>query len=1565
MRMHGAAAAPAAESQPRRPAVKLGNLSQRDDAIMLISKKTAGAVGCFVLIGTLAGGSVASQEQPTGQAPSASASPQAAAPAPITPAIDPAWMVQIPWRSIGPANMSGRIVSIAVYEKDPTTYWIGTASGGLLKTTNAGVTYEHQFDKQATVSIGHVAVAASDPNIVWVGTGEANPRNSVSYGDGVYKSVDGGKTWTNMGLPESFQIGRIAIHPTDPNIVYVGALGRLYGPNGERGLYKTTDGGTTWNRVLYIDDNTGVIDVDMNPSDPNTLLVATYERARDGLDGNDPARKWGPGGGIWKTTDGGAIWKELTQGLPTVQLGRIGIDYYRKDPNVVFAVIETERITKLAPNSAFMGMAGEDAEVGARLTQITENGPSAAAGLKEGDIVLAINEDKVASYVDLMRLVRSHQAGESVSVEFVRERQFQKAEVTFTQNPNGDQPQQAFSGGLGGQRENIHNEQGLDSFEAGGIYRSADGGETWMRINSLNPRPMYYSQIRVDPSDEKYVYVLGTSLYRSSDGGATFTGDGGRGGVHVDHHCMWIDPNDGRHMILGNDGGIYVTRDRMENWDHHNHVAIGQFYHVAVDPTPFYYVYGGLQDNGSWGGPSRTRTGTGPVNSDWLSIGGGDGFVSAVDVNDPGRVYFSSQNGAMGRLHLENSERGFIRPQAGEGQQFRFNWKTPYLLSHHNSRIFYAAGNHVFRSLDRGDGLEVISPEITRTDEGSGSAIAESPRDADLLYAGTDDGALWVSRNGGHEWTPLFGVTEQEAVQEAAAQSDAQRQAAMLQQMLARLDRNEDGMLQRDEVPARMHATFDRSDLNKDGVIDASEIGQIEAAPSPPTAPADPVTGSWKAKLIGEGIPAEASDFQLDLKLEEGKVTGTLQSASMKGAEQDGTFNAETGEISLRFDDEAGSITVAGVIKDGVMTGTVEAAGGLLKINFEAARGEAGVAAETPAEEAAAPPMQQTAPPPPPPPPAPPAAVDLVTGTWQGQMVSDQIPPEMAGFTMTLSLAEASKVTGTVSSAQGDAELRDGVFDAATGKFAATIAVDQFSLAISAIIKDGEMTGSINSPDGSFSIEFKAKRGQAFSSAAVVSISNESQDPAPATDPVSGEWEGRFISDQIPAEATFTLSLKLGEGGAVTGRFASQFSQGDISSGSYNAETGALTIAFAGQRGEATITGKIEGDTLKGTLSAGGGAFTVEIEAKRTAPAQAAPPPVPQTPAQAAPATPQAAQAPVQETGALPMKGTLAEILPGPMWVASIEPSRYETARVYVCLDGHRSDNDDPWALVSEDYGQTWTNLRANLPRGSSRVLREDITNQDILYLGTEFGAWVSVDRGMSWTPFNAGNFPTVAVHEFAQHPTMGEIVAATHGRSLWITDVTPLRQMTQSARTAPAYLYKPNHVIIWRREPSRGSIGLRAFEGQNPTSGAQIYYSLSRQPGSIALSIEDLEGNTLRELEPANTPGLHRVEWDLRRTPQQVQGAAPGGPGGPGGRFGGGGGGGGGRFGRTAAINPGTYRVVLVVDGQRSTQNLEIHADPDHPTSPLDNALLEELEGAMKEATSESDIDREADRLE
>lgn len=292
--------------------------------------------------------------------------PAAAAKKTITPTLPPKWVDTFRWRCIGPVNMGGRITALAVYEKDPCVWWAATASGGLLKTANDGITFEHQFDHENTVSVGDMAVAQSDPNIVWVGTGENNPRNSVSWGDGVYKSTDGGKTWKHMGLKESFQIGRIVIHPVKPDIVYVGAVGRLWGPNEQRGLFKTTDGGKSWKKVLYADDKTGVIDVAMHPEDPETLLVATYERQRDGYDSNDPAKKWGPGSGLYKTTDGGQSWKKITAGLPSRNLGRIGIDYYRRDPNTVYLVLESESIGQQPEDTPYVGMRGEDAAAGIR-----------------------------------------------------------------------------------------------------------------------------------------------------------------------------------------------------------------------------------------------------------------------------------------------------------------------------------------------------------------------------------------------------------------------------------------------------------------------------------------------------------------------------------------------------------------------------------------------------------------------------------------------------------------------------------------------------------------------------------------------------------------------------------------------------------------------------------------------------------------------------------------------------------------------------------------------------------------------------------------------------------------------------------------------------------------------------------------------------------------------------------------------------------------------------------------------------------------------------------------------
>ena len=901
--------------------------------------------------------------------------------------IPDAALQQLKWRGIGPANMGGRITALAVYEADPSIYYVATASGGLLKTVNNGTTFTHQFDNQSTVSIGDVAVCQTNPDLVWVGTGEANPRNSVSYGDGVYKSTDGGKTWTNMGLKGSFQVGKILIHPTNPDVVYVGALGRLYGPGGDRGLYKTTDGGKTWDRVLFVDDKTGVIDARLDPHDPETLIVAMWERKRDEFDGffgtppvpdaYGPAVTFGPGGGLFRSADGGKTWKKLTDpkantGLPTVKTGRIGLDYARKAKGLVYAVIDTEKGgTGDPPRQVYMGITGETAEGGgAKLGEITAGGPADKAGLKAGDVVLKADDAKVESYEQMVELIRVRKPGDKVKLTVKRDGKEQVIEVTLAARPGSEQPAgggrtggrgiarpssgfrlaagekgarvelvvgdgpadragikqgdeilavdgkpvktpeeylqaigdarkpgdrvkltvlrgteqkeveltlgtlaggnpanppggmllpgfvpernpqatelkvgtvtkggdaekagikpgdvvvevdgkkvsgfrdfmqalragaqedsprkagdkvkvkvkqgdktidaelalaatevpgfgpargavpgKPYAMGLGGQQPNVQEQQGKDAFQTGGVFMSADGGETWKRVNSLNPRPMYFSVIRVDPSDDKTVYVLAdtpTPIYKSTDGGKTFVNLTTARGVHADAHALWVSPAGGKELIIGCDGGFYVTYDKGVTWEHLNHLALGQFYHVAADTRRPYRVYGGLQDNGSWGGPSNSRRTYGPVNEDWVFVNGGDGFVCRVDPTDPDLVYSESQGGAINRRNFRTGERGFIRPATKTGEPpHRFNWNTPFILSAHNPSIVYSAGEYVFRSVKKGTDLKKVSPEITRTKAGSGTALSESPVNPDVLWAGTDDGYVWVTKDGGANW---------------------------------------------------------------------------------------------------------------------------------------------------------------------------------------------------------------------------------------------------------------------------------------------------------------------------------------------------------------------------------------------------------------------------------------------------------------------------------------------------------------------------------------------------------------------------------------------------------------------------------------------------------------------------------------------------------------------------------------------------------------------------------------------------------------------------------------------
>ena len=393
--------------------------------------------------------------------------------------------------------MGGRIVDLEVVPRDTSTWYIASASGGVFKTTNGGVKFVPIFDKAGgTLSIGDVCLAPSNPNIIWVGTGEHNARNSVSWGDGVYKSVDAGKTWQHMGLKESFQIGRIAIHPTNPDIVFVGAAGRLWGPSEQRGLYRTDDGGKTWNKVLHVDDNTGCIDVSYSPGDDKVMLAAMYQRRRDPYDGGDPVTRWGPGSGLYRSADGGKTWKKLTQGLPTDQDGPHRVRLVEK--RIPAPSSRPSRPRKLAPLWLALKLnarptwasAVAKPKGGARLGEVIRGGPSDKAGLKQNDLIVALGGKPIKSYRDLVAQIQKRSAGEKVKVKFKRGEEEKELELTFGKRPTrGGMLNRPFGAILGGQRENMQDKQGKDSFQTGGIFKSTDGGVSWKRVNSLNPRP--------------------------------------------------------------------------------------------------------------------------------------------------------------------------------------------------------------------------------------------------------------------------------------------------------------------------------------------------------------------------------------------------------------------------------------------------------------------------------------------------------------------------------------------------------------------------------------------------------------------------------------------------------------------------------------------------------------------------------------------------------------------------------------------------------------------------------------------------------------------------------------------------------------------------------------------------------------------------------------------------------------------------------------------------------------------------------------------------------------------
>ncbi len=544
----------------------------------------------FGLAALFAGGLEAQAPQAPAQPAAAQAAPQPQAPPPPPPineSADPA-LKTFRWRSIGPANMGGRIDNFAVVASNPSTYYVGYATGGIFKTVNNGTTFEPIFEVYTTASIGDIAVAPSDPNILYVGTGEPNNRQSSSFGDGMYKSTDAGKTFVNIGLKDTQSIARVVVHPTNPNIVYVAAVGHLFGPNKERGLFKTIDGGKTWTNTKFIDEDTGFIDVVMDPGKPDTLYAASYQRRRTphGFNGG------GPGSGLWKTTDGGRTWQRMTGGgFPDGLLGRIGIDLCRTRPNVVYAQIE---VGASGGTGAGVGADGKPTTPGAgRAGQAGAAGGAQAGG-------------------------RAAQAGAP---------------------PPPPDPKRS------------------------GVWRSDDAGKTWRVVSNTNDRPMYYSKIRVDPSNPDVVFLGGAPAFRSLDGGKTFRTL--QNLAHSDHHAIWINPKNSKHVMYGNDGGLNVSYDQGETWDFINTKATGQFYAISADMRKPYFVCGGLQDNGSWCGPSAKRNSVGILNSDWFRVGGGDGFYTQQDPTDWAVVYAESQDGAVNRLDLRRGTTTSIRPAPG------------------------------------------------------------------------------------------------------------------------------------------------------------------------------------------------------------------------------------------------------------------------------------------------------------------------------------------------------------------------------------------------------------------------------------------------------------------------------------------------------------------------------------------------------------------------------------------------------------------------------------------------------------------------------------------------------------------------------------------------------------------------------------------------------------------------------------------------------------------------------------------------------------------------------------
>ena len=968
----------------------------------------------------------------------------AAAPAPmINQSTDPL-LRSFRLRSIGPASMGGRIDDIAVSESNPSIIYLGYATSGIWKSVNNGTTFEPVFDTYEVSSIGDLAIHPTNPDIVYAGTGESNNRQSSSFGGGVYKTTNGGRTWTLVGLRETQSISRVVIDPRNPETVYVAANGHLFGPNEERGIYKTTNGGQTWTKVKYVDENTGFTDLAIDPSNPSVLYAASYQRRRTTCCFSGG----GPGSGIWKTTNGGQTWTKLTgNGLPPGTYGRIALDVSRSSPNIVMVQIEAGEIGQVIQPGQGRG-GGGGGFGGGGYNWCNNAGPGRGFGGGGG----------------------------------------------------------GGGGGRGGEQPAAQPQTAPALNPAqGGIFKSTNSGGSWQHVSNCNARPMYFSQIRIDPQNPNNVYVAGLPIAKSLDGGRTFaTLDeaGGHGDPgHVDVHAIWIDPKNSNHILNGNDGGLDISYDQGRNWTSVRTKAAGYFYAISYDMRRPYWVCGGLQDNGSWCGPSNVRHNNGILNSDWFNIGGGDGFYTQQDLNDYNIVYAESQNGNTSRLDLRTGRGGSIRPSAPPpppqvdvpsaagrggaaaggggggggrgggtpnvvnaraGDQYRYNWSTPYTQSVHNPSVIWLGGNRVFKSYNRGD-TWIASPDLTK-----------------------------------------------------------------------QYDRN---------THTVMGQAGNTTQLSKnDGISNYSTVITVSESPIKP------------------GITWAGTD---------------------------------DGNVQVTRDDMA---------------------------------------------------------------------------TW----------------------TEVGK----------------------------------------------------NLPG-------------------------------------------------LPAGHMY--------------------------------------------------------------------------------------------------------------------------------WVSRVVASAHDSARAYVAVDGHRSDDLKPYVYMTNDFGRTFTSISGNLPAfGNVQVITEDPKNPDLLFVGTEFGLYVSLNRGQSWQKF-MNNYPTIRTDDIRIHPRDGDLIIGSHGRSIWIADdITPLQQLTPAVLAADATLFDIRPAVAWLNDRKAGQAvtGQFVFQGENAPRGTAIsYYLKNAGMGPAKISITDVSGRVVREIDGTANQGINRVQWNLAPN-------AP--PGAQGGRGGGGGGGGGG----APSVAPGTYKVTVTIGGTTLTKTVEVLED-------------------------------------